>query len=88
MISPPSGGITPKPDISRHKSQEDEDDGSFSSADKIIADYLEPAPKAPDSRSVRNRFHPTFPAEAHVLAVLQMTLDSSQRAMHFSEDRS
>jgi hypothetical protein len=41
MISPPSGGITPKPDISRHKSQEDEDDGSFSSADKIIADYLE-----------------------------------------------
>jgi hypothetical protein len=50
----PSGGIAPKPDINRHKSQEDED-GSFSSADKIIADYLENRKISP---AIRNQSTP------------------------------
>ena len=52
MLAP--GGIAPKPDINRHKSQEDED-GSFSSADKRIADYLENRKISP---AIRNQSTP------------------------------
>jgi hypothetical protein len=46
----PYEGIAPKPDVNRHKSQEDEG-GSFSSADKIIADYLESRKISPAMRN-------------------------------------